>query len=277
MVSHSKIFFFLILLFAISAPVLFAQDGAAKPTPTASPKKQKEERPSKADPFKNITPEQVAETVILVYGGVGGRETLKQIRRTSIERGKSTIVNNQGISELVNYERRILRGENLEKERVRIDQETPNARYSLIYNEAKVMGIYNESVFTPREDAIRLVQDQLWHGLEAVLRYKENGSTLALSEKHKSMGLEYNVLDVTDKAGRITRFFISARSFRVMWLEYKEGDVKYTRKFYDYRYAQGTLVPYRSVLLANQKQVEETSVSTITFGQKVDEEIFVTG
>ena len=46
---------------------------------------------------------------------------------------------------------------------------------------------------------------------------------------------------------------------------------------HDYNYAQGTLVPYKTVLWADDKVVEETSVGTITFGQKVDEDLFKVG
>jgi hypothetical protein len=59
-----------------------------------------------------------------------------------------------------------------------------------------------------------------------------------------------------------------------MMLEYTEDNTKYRRKFYDYNYAQGTLVPFRSVLWANDKQIEETNIQTISFGQKVEEVIF---
>jgi hypothetical protein len=82
------------------------------------------------------------------------------------------------------------------------------------------------------------------------------------------------VVDVTDKQERKTRFYVSAKSFRVLMLTYEEAGVKYRRKFYDYNYAQGTLVPFRSVLWADDKQVEETEIGTITFGQKVDEGLF---
>ena len=90
------------------------------------------------------------------------------------------------------------------------------------------------------------------------------------------MGVEDHILDLTDKEGRQTRYFISTKTFRVMWLEYKDGDVKYTRKFCDERIARGTLVPYRSVLFANDKQVEETQILTVTYGQKVEEDAFQT-
>lgn len=57
-------------------------------------------------------------------------------------------------------------------------------------------------------------------------------------------------------------------------LEYEDGGVKYLRKFYDYNYAQGTLVPFHSVLYVDDKIVEEIEVNTIVFGQKVEETLF---
>jgi hypothetical protein len=46
------------------------------------------------------------------------------------------------------------------------------------------------------------------------------------------------------------------------------------RKFFDYRYAQSTLVPYRSVLEENGKQTLETRILTVTFGIKIDDSVF---
>ena len=76
------------------------------------------------------------------------------------------------------------------------------------------------------------------------MRYKENGSTLELAGHEKLMGVDYFFIDVTDKAGRKTRFYVSSKTYRVMMLEYEEDGVKYRRRFYNYNYAQGTLVPY---------------------------------
>jgi hypothetical protein len=38
--------------------------------------------------------------------------------------------------------------------------------------------------------------------------------------------------------------------------------------------AQGTLMPYRSVLIADNKQVQETRVSSVTFGVKLEDTLF---
>lgn len=273
MISRIKFLLLLGLCAAVFTPAL-AQSGQVTATQTEKKADKKEEKPKKSDASKNVTAEAVAESVIYIYGGAGGRDNLKQIRRTTIESGKLVLTNAEGRNDRINYERRVMRGDNLEKERIRLDQEFPDAKYALIYSDNKVVGLYNESAFTPRDDASKAFQNQIWHGLEAVLRYKENGSTLNLAGRETKMGVEFYVLEVTDKGSRKTKFYISAKSFRVMWLEYQQDDVNYTRKFYDYRYAQGTLVPYRTVLLADGKQIEETTVSTSTFGQKLDEEIF---
>lgn len=286
MFSHFKTFvlsFFLI----IAGVVLIGAQETAKPEaekkdkpetakPEKTPKPAREEKPkaaAKVD-LKNPTAEQVAETVLIVYGGYGGRETLKQIRKTAIERGKLSIANADGVTEQVTYEKRILRGDNLEKERIRFDQESPSTKYSLIYNDNKIVGVFNDAIFTPREDASKAFQNQIWHGIDALLRYKENDAKVTLDKREKYMGVEYFTLDLTDKENRKTRYFVSAKSFRVMWLEYSEDGTKFVRRFYDYRNAQGTLVPYRSVLLANNKQIEETTISTVSYGQKVEEDIF---
>ena len=239
--------------------------------------KKQDSKSQSSDSNKNITAEQVAESVLIIYGSLGGRDYLKQIRKSTIERGKMSIVNAEGRTEQANYERLILRGDSLDKERIRFDQDFPSSKFALVYNNDKVFGIFNDAVFAPSEEATKTFQNQIWHGLEALLRYKENGSTLSLDKREKIMGVEFHVLDVTDKQNRKTRFYVSTKTLRVMMLEYTQDDVKYRRKFYDYNYQQGTLVPFRTVLWANDKQIEETNIQTISFGQKVEENIFNEG
>lgn len=227
---------------------------------------------------KTATAEQVAESSILVYGGlVGGRTTLNQIRKTAFEKGKISITNAEGKVEQASYQRWTQRAETLAKEKIRLELDFPNARYSLVFNAEKIYGVHEDRTFTPREDAARSFENNIIHGLEALLRYKENESKIELNGKEKILGVEYYLLDVTDKQARKTRFYISTKTFRVMMLDYQEEGTKFRRRFYDYNYAQGTLVPYLSILWANEKLVEQTEVGTITFGQKIDETIFNAG
>ncbi len=242
------------------------------------PKQEKQQPPkpdSKQDATK-YTAEQVVESVILVYGS---RPGLDHIRRNGVERGKMTRTNNEGNTEETNYERRFIRGENLDKDKIRLDQKLPTMEYSLIFDDGKLWGIINGAAFTPRQDATASFISQHHHSIDSLLRYKECGSTVTLIGKEQQKGLDLFVVDLTDKDKRKTRYYISARSLRVLWLEYEEGlpggvPVKYQRKFLDYRAVQQTLAPYRTILFEDGRQSQETNVLTITYGAKINDAIF---
>lgn len=241
---------------------------AAKPSPTPALALNTK------DGTKSFTAEQIADSAIFIYGFGGGRVLLDQIRKTTTERGRSVFTNTDGKVDNVAYTKYILRGASLAKDKVRLDQEFPNARFSLIRNEDNLFGIFNNTQFVPNDDAAKKFDNAIFRGIEALLRYKEDESKIELGSREKIMGVDLYVVDVTDKKDRKTRFYISVKSLRIMQLTYEDGGVKYKRKFYNHNYAQGTLVPFRSVLTANDKVVEETEIGTVTFGQKVDEDIF---
>lgn len=243
--------------------------------------KQETKQDAKPEPKQNskdtkFTAEQIVESVILIYGT---RPGLEQIRRNGVERGRITRVNIEGNTEETEYERRFVRGESLEKDKIRLDQKLPTMEYSLIYGEGKLWGVINGAAFTPRQDATTSFISQHHHSIDSLLRYKECGSTITLVGKDQQKGLDLFVIDLVDKEKRKTRYYISSRSLRVLWLEYEEGipggaPVKYTRKFLDYRAVQQTLAPYRTVLLEDGRQSQETRVLTITYGVKVNDSIF---
>ena len=248
-----------------------AKKAAASPSPTPSPTPPVVLSAAAAkEALKNPTAEQIAETAIFLYGMGGGRVTLNQIRKTAIERGKVSVANAEGKMEQATYQRFITRGETLGKDKIRLDQEFPTARYSLVFADEKIFGIFNDAVFTPRDDAARAFQNQIVYGIETLLRYKEDESKVTLVGKDKIGGVDMHVVDITDKQNRKTRFYLSAKSFRVLMLDYEDVGIKYRRRFYDYNVAQGTLVAFRNVLYAGDKIVEETNIGTVTYGQKID-------
>jgi hypothetical protein len=245
--------------------------------------KQDNKQEAKPEPPKQngkgdtkFTAEQIVESVILIYGT---RPGLEQIRRNGVERGRITRTTTEGNQEESEYERRFIRGENLDKDKIRLDQKLPTMEYSLIFGDGKLWGLINGAAFTPRQDTSASFISQHHHSLDSLLRYKECGSTITLVGKDAQKGLDLYLIDLEDKDKRKTRYYISARSLRVLWLEYEEGNpggvpVKYTRKFLDYRVVQQTLAPYRTVLLEGNKQSQETRVLTITYGVKVSDSIF---
>lgn len=233
--------------------------------------------PQKSSAERQVTAEQLAETVILIYGS---RPALSQIRRNGLERGKLTLTTPSGSVEEATYERRFIRGESSEKDRFRLDHKQPSLEYSLLYRDGRVWGIVDGAPFVPRQDATVNFLSEIHHGIDALLRYKEDGSTITLIGKEKQKGVEYYVLDLVDKTNRRTRYYISAKLFRVSWVEYEDvppeggAAVKYMRRFSDYRPAQGTLVPYRTVFFENGKQVVETQLLTVTYGVRMEESLF---
>ena len=271
-----KPFFVLSLFLATAAAVL----GQASPTPTPNGTPSPTPSPTPTpiinakEAAKNPTAEQVAEASIFVYGFGGGRAVLNQIRKTAVERGRINLMNAEGRMEQASYQKFTTRGETLAKEKIRLDHEFPTARYSLIYSGEKTFGIFNDDIFTPRSDASRAFENQIFYTLDSLLRYKENESTLTLVGKDKIGGVDFHVIDLNDKQGRKIRYYISAKTYRVMMLEYEDGGLKYRRKYYDYNTAQGTLVPFRTVLYADNKVVEETDIGTVTYGQKIEENLF---
>jgi hypothetical protein len=173
-----------------------------------------------------------------------------------------------------------MHGDKIEKDKIRIDQKTAQNEISYFSVEGRVFGLINGSPFTPRPETAADLLSQQVHSLEALLRYKENESKLTSGGKDKQQGIDLYVIDLTDTANRKTRYFISTKSFRVLWLEYEETPaegttpLKYTKRFYDYRIAQATLVPYRTVLLEDGKQKMETRIMTVTYGVKMEDSVF---
>jgi hypothetical protein len=272
--------FALILLCALLLPVAAqdpkpAQEPPAKETPAKQPKITPS-KDNKSNGDVKFTAEQIVESVILMYGT---RPGLDHIRRNGIERGKITRFGADGNAEEANYERRFIRGENLDKDKIRLDQKLSTVEYSLIFGEGKMFGLINGATFTPKQDAVTNFISQHHHSIDSLLRYKECGSTITVIGKDQQKGLDLFVVDLTDKEQRKTRYYISARSLRILWLEYEEGfpggtPVKYIKKFLDYRPVQQTLVPYRTLLYEDGREAQEVRVLTITYGIKVSDSIF---
>jgi hypothetical protein len=226
---------------------------------------------------KEFTAEQIVESVIVISGT---RPGLAQVRKTGLENGRMSRMTAEGRPEEVRYQRRFMAGDKIEKDKIRLDQKTPQTEYTLVKNGERIFGIINGSPFTPRADTTAEFLSQQTRSIEALLRYKENDSKLASAGKDKQQGIDLYVIDLTDKANNKTRYFISVKSLRVLWLEYEETPpdqttpVKYMKRFYDYRYAQSTLVPYRTVVYVDGKQLMETRVMTITYGVKMENSVF---
>jgi hypothetical protein len=267
---------------AVAALVLAATGLAPAAAARAAQDKEKKEQPKPVEDArqgkgKTYTAEQIAETVVLVFGS---RQGMAQIRRTGVERGTITRTAEDGREESVNYSRVFKRGDTYEKDKIRLDQRLPTVEYSLIYSDGRVTGLLRGTPFTPKDADVTTIMSDRLHGLDALLRYKETGSTVKFVGNESQKGLELWVLELSDKGGNATRYYISSKTGRVLWLEYEQtrtpgsAPVKFKRTFHDYRVVQGTLVPYRTVLYEGDRKIEESQVLTVTYGVKTEDSVF---
>ncbi len=183
------------LCMLLACSVLQSSSGQEKSAP-APPQKtpaQAQQKPPTPGQEKTFTAEQIAESTIFLSGS---RAVLEQIRRNGLERGRITRIAPDGRTEEATYERRFVRGADATKDKIRMDQKMPTMEYSLIYGDGHLWGIINGANFTPRQDAAASFMSQQWHSIDALLRYKENGSTIALVGKEKQKGLDLYVLDL---------------------------------------------------------------------------------
>ncbi|HVF66460.1 MAG TPA: hypothetical protein VM914_02270 [Pyrinomonadaceae bacterium] len=261
------------------ATALFAP-AAARAQDTTQQDKKEQAKPvedARQTKGKTFTAEQIAETVVFVFGSRAG---MAQIRRTGVERGTITRTAEDGRSESIPYSRVFKRGDTYDKDKIRLDQRLPSLEYSLIYSEGKVTGMLRGTSFTPKEADVSTILSDRVHGIDALLRYKESGAAVKFVGNESQKGLELWVLELSDKSGNATRYYISSKSGRILWLEYDQpttpgsAPVKFRRTFHDYRVVQGTLVPYRTVLYEGDRKIEEAQVMTVTYGVKTDDSVF---
>ena len=171
------------------------------------------------------------------------------------------------------------RGENLDKDKIRLDQKLPTMEYSLIFDDGKLWGLINGAAFTPRQDAAPILSPSIITALNHccvtknvdppslwLAKNSRKGSIFSCSTSSIKRSARPVITSVPDRCG--CSGWSMRKAFRV------ETPVKYTRKFLDYRIVQQTLVPYRIVLLEDGRQSQETRVLTITYGVKVSDSIF---
>jgi phage protein U len=259
--------------------------------PAAKEAEKTKEKLAKAQPgpVKLSPPEVLAETVIFAFGG---RPALQAARASSSEQGTIRIATEQGdISGTFTLRR--LQKEKSWQDLFRTDLEidTPESaqragnpakvKFTMTFNGASVWGAQNDQYMSPAADSELAFRSQLVHDYTTLLRYKEDGSKIELIGPETVVGIDTQVLDVTLPTGEKTRFWISAKTYRILHLEYQmklaNGSTPRVRVSYypPYKVVQNTLVPGRRVMEQDGKFVQEINLSQISYSAKLDPDIFV--
>ena len=247
------------------------------------------ERMIKAGEANKLSPaEVIVETAIIAYGN---RNALKTARAAIEEDGTIKLATDQGdISG--DYKMRSIRKDKSWADLLRNDLSlkppapaqqsgaAPAVKYVIAFNGASVWSAQNGQYVNPRPEVEAAFRAQLTHDYTNLLRYKEDGSKIELVGPENVVGIDTNVIDLTMADGTKTRYWLSAKTYRILHMEYdlKVGDstpMKFRVSYYPpYKIVQNTLVPGRRVMEQNGKVVQEINVNTCTYSAKIDPEVF---
>ncbi|HVG17934.1 MAG TPA: hypothetical protein VNI02_02710 [Blastocatellia bacterium] len=251
-------------------------------------KKKKSQEKLKGTETRLSTVETIAELTIIAYGG---RKQLETVRAGIQEEGTIRLATDQG--DLTgDFVLRSLRREKTWQDLLRVDlsltppggeaRQGAGVKYTIGYNGATVWSAQNNQYVTPRPEVEAAFRAQLTREYMALLRYKEDGSKVELVGPETVVGVDTNVIDLTNPNGEKTRYWISTRTYRILHAEYElklaDGptSTKYRVSYFytPFRVVQNTLVPIRRMMTQDGKFVQEINLTNITYSAKIDPEVF---
>lgn len=233
-------------------------------------------QPPRVRADKNPNPEDVVERTILAYGGRGA---LYSIQRNGTLRALIKFLSPEGAREGKSVTK-FIRKEKLKDDLLMIDLDFPNTRYLIGFDGKDNWSINNGEIQEITKDAAKAFHAAHEHSYEALLRYKENDAKLEYVATTKLGTLEMDIIDLISADGLRTRYEISRKSGRILYLNYEEkpsaeaDPVKYRLYFKDFHVIQNTLVPYEIMVYQDGKLVEERKIVEAAFNVQLDEKAF---
>ncbi|MCS6884674.1 MAG: hypothetical protein RMM17_03210 [Acidobacteriota bacterium] len=241
-------------------------------------KKLDKETAERMKQIEKLTGEQIAELVILAYGG---RPEWKHVRNNGILEGNiRLLIDNREITGKI--VRKFIRKDGPGEDQTRIDVELPAQKLTFGYNGYTVWAARDGLGFTPSPDAEASFLASLKHNHDALIYYRERESKVAYVGFETIVGIPTVVLDLTHRDGSKTRFYVSVKTYRILHLEYEvvlspgATATKFKESFFDFRPVQNTLLPMRVVLYEEGRFVQEIQYSQVKFHTKIEEDEFLT-
>ncbi|HMY72650.1 MAG TPA: hypothetical protein PLQ88_12520 [Blastocatellia bacterium] len=225
---------------------------------------------------KNPKPEDVVERTILAYGG---RPGLYTVQRNGTLRALVKFITPQGTNEGKTVTR-FIRKEKMKDDLRMIEQEFPGTRYLLGFDGKDLWSIHNGETQEVTKDTAKLFRAAHEHSYEALLRYKENDAKLEYVGSTKLGNLEMDIIDLISAEGVRTRYEISRKSGRILYLNYEERPtpeaepIKYRLYFKSFRVVQNTLLPEGIQVYQDGKLIEDRKIVEAAFNVQLDEKAF---
>lgn len=225
---------------------------------------------------KDPKPEEVAERAILAYGGRAG---LYAVQRNGTLRALVKFISGDSSREGKTVTK-FIRKEKLKDDLRSVELELPGIRYILGFDGKETWSIHDGEVQKPSEDVVKGFHATHAHAYETLLRYKENEAKLEYVANTKLGNLEMDVVDLTLPDGTRTRYEVSRKSGRILYLNYEDKanaqaePAKFRLYFKDFRVIQNTLVPYITMVYQDGKLIEERKVVEAVFNVQLKEDAF---
>jgi hypothetical protein len=225
---------------------------------------------------KNPKAEEVVEKTILAYGS---RPALYGVQRNGVLRALVKFYTPEGAREGKSA-LKFIRKEKQNEDLRMIELELPGTRYSIGFDGKNTWSIHDGEIRKPSEQEVSAFRAGHEHSYETLLRYKENNCKLEYVETKNLGTFDLEIIDLVTPEGVRTRYEISRRSYRILYLNYedrpdpKAGPAKYRLNFKDFRVIQNTLIPYETLVFQNGKLIEERRIVEAAFNVQIDEKAF---
>lgn len=226
---------------------------------------------------KNVKPEDLVERAIIAYGS---RPILQNIQKNGTLRANVKFYTAEGVREGRTVSK-FIRKPKLAEDLILIDLDLPGTRYLLGFDGKQTWSINNGEVQEPATETVKAFRAAHEHSYEALLRYKENEGKLEIVGNNKLGTLDLDVVELTLPSGTKTRYEISRRTGRIIYVYYEEkptaeaAPVKYKLYFKDFHVIQNTLVPYEIQVFADGKLIEERKVVEVAYNVQMEEKSFL--
>lgn len=196
------------------------------------------------------------------------KNNLKLISGDNIREGRSTL--------------KFIHKPKLMEDLVILELELPDTKFTMGFDGEKTWALNNGERTELSPELATAFRSSYAHSYEALLRYKEDGSKIEYIDTKKIASLEIDIIDLTMADGTKTRYEVSRRTGRVLYLEYEtkpttpdSKPIKYRLHFKDFKVVQNTIIiPYTTVVYENDVIVEERTIIEAAFGVQLEEKLF---
>jgi hypothetical protein len=225
---------------------------------------------------ENIKAEDVVERAIYAYGS---RAALYTVQRNGILRGQIKFHSADGAREGRTISK-FIRKEKMAQDLLLLDLELPGTRYMIGFDGEKTWSINNGVAEEPSAETVAAFRRAQSHSYEALLRYKENEGKLEyFGTKQFGPNNELDIVELTLPDGNKTRYEVSRRTGRIIYLDYEEkagegAAVKYRLYFKDFRPIQNSLVPYEVQVFRDGQVVEERKLVEVAYNVQLEPTAF---